>query len=82
MERIQLTIAIVRNSILIMDIFSKPSRTASNWHNNSPDSRDTIIRKQKKEGILMDNITSKVYNHMKLSQDQDEFVPTVRKTAD
>lgn len=30
----------------------------------------------------MDNITSKVYNHMKLLSDQDGFAPTVRQTAD
>lgn len=30
----------------------------------------------------MDNITSKVYNHMKSLSDQNGFVPTVRQTAD
>lgn len=30
----------------------------------------------------MDDITSKVYNHMKSLSDQDGFVPTVRQTAD
>ena len=65
-----------------MDIFTKHSQTASNWHNNLSDPRDTIIRKQKKEGIFMDNITSKVYNHMKSLSDQNGFTPTIRQTAD
>lgn len=29
----------------------------------------------------MDNITSKVYNHMKLLSHQNGYVPTVRQTA-
>lgn len=65
-----------------MDIFSKLSHTASNRHYNSPNLRDTIIRKQKKEGIFMDNITSKVYNHMKTLSDQNGFAPILRQTAD
>ena len=30
----------------------------------------------------MDNITSKVYNHMKSVSDQNGFAPTLRQTAD
>lgn len=30
----------------------------------------------------MDNITAKVYNHMKSVSDQNGFAPTVRQTAD
>lgn len=69
-------------SLVIIHIFSKPSQTASNWHNNLSDPRDTNIRKQKKEGIFMNNITSKVYNHMKSVSDQNGFAPTLRQTAD